>query len=61
MLARQEAAHVQNSIVEMNMLRCMCGKTRKARIKNECFWEHLWVASIENKLQDTHLRWFGHV
>ena len=47
------------SVVEMRMLMWMCGKTRKDRIKNECFREHL--VSIGDKKRKTHLRWFGHV
>ena len=39
----------------------MCNKTRKDKIRNECFREHLRLASIEDKIRETHLRWFGHV
>ena len=42
------------------MLRWMFGKTRKDRIKNTRFREHLRVASIGNKIRSTCLRWFGH-
>ena len=34
------------SVAEMRMLRWMFGKSRKDRIKNERFWEHLEVALI---------------
>ena len=49
------------SVREMRMLRWMCGKTKKDKIRNECFLEHSTVASIGDKLTQTHLRWFGHV
>ena len=38
----------------------MCDKTRKDKIRNEQFREHLGV-SIGDKTRETHLRWFGHV
>ena len=46
---------------EMRMLRRMCGKTRKDKIKNERFRENLRVATIGGKIRETCLRWFGHV
>ena len=48
-------------VAESRMLRWMCGKTRKDKIKNECFREHLGVATIGGKIRKTCLRWFGHV
>ena len=32
------------SVVEMSILRWMCGKTRKDRVRNERFWEHFGAA-----------------
>ena len=49
------------TVAKMRMLRWMRGKTKIDRIKIECFWEYLGVASIGDKLRETHLRWFGHV
>ena len=46
---------------ETRMLRWMCGKTRKNKIRNELFWEQLGVASIGDKIRETRLWWFGHV
>ena len=43
------------------MLRWMCGKSRKHWIRNEHIKEHLWIASISDKLRETFSRWFGHV
>ncbi|CAL5326839.1 unnamed protein product [Camellia sinensis] len=49
------------SVAEMRMLRWMCGKTRQDRIRNECIWEWVGVAPIEDKLRENRLRWFGHI
>ena len=43
------------------MLRWRCGKTRKDRIRKECFQEQLAVTSIGDKIREICLRWFGHV
>jgi len=53
--------HMQKMSVAKTTLRWMCGNTRKNRIRNECFREHLGVASIGDKIRDTHLRWFRNV
>ena len=48
-------------ITEMRMLRWMCGRIRKDKIRNERFQEHLGIASISDKIRETRLRWFRHV
>ncbi|KAJ0588661.1 hypothetical protein HanIR_Chr04g0177261 [Helianthus annuus] len=48
-------------VVEMRMLRWMCGLTRIDTIRNEVFRERLRVASISSKIKEGSLRWFGHV
>ena len=48
-------------VADMRMLRWMCGKTRKDKIKNERFQKHLGIVTIGDKIRQTHLRWFGHV
>ena len=46
---------------EMRILRWICGKTRKDKIRNGRFQENLGVTSIEDKIRETLLRWFGHI
>lgn len=43
------------------MFRWMCGKNSNDKIRNEIFQEHVDVASIGDKIRETHLRWFWHV
>ncbi|KAL6532820.1 hypothetical protein OROGR_013780 [Orobanche gracilis] len=54
--------HVQKmNVAEMRMLRWMCGHTKKDRLRNEVIREKIRVASIEDKMMENRLRWFGHV
>ncbi|XP_070045256.1 uncharacterized protein LOC142163875 [Nicotiana tabacum] len=45
----------------MTLMRWMCGLTRKDRIRNEVIRDKVDVAPVEDKLQESRLRWFGHV
>ena len=48
-------------VTEMRMLRWICGKTLKDRIRNEHIREIVGVAPIEDKMRENRLRWFGHI
>nr|XP_033512275.1 uncharacterized protein LOC117276960 [Nicotiana tomentosiformis] len=55
-------SHVQKmSLAEMRMLRWICGHTRKDKIRNRVIRDKVGVASVEDKLRELRLRWFGHV
>ncbi|KAF3648646.1 BTB/POZ and MATH domain-containing protein 5 [Capsicum annuum] len=47
-------------VAEMRMLCWMCGLTRGDRVRNETIREKVGVASVEDKLREVRLRWFGH-
>jgi hypothetical protein len=49
------------SVAEMRMLRWIYGHTRLDRVRNDDIRDRLGVASIEEKLIQQRLRWFGHV
>ena len=54
--------HAQKmSIAEMRMLRWMCGNTKRDKVRNEDIRNKISVASIEEKMRENRLRWFGYV
>jgi len=48
-------------VAEMRMICWICGHTRLDMITNEVIGGKIGVASIENKMREARLRWFGHI
>jgi hypothetical protein len=54
--------HVQQlSVVEMRILRWICGSRRRDRVRNDDIRERMLVGPVEKKLVQHRLRWFGHI
>ena len=49
------------TVVEMRMIRWMCGYTRIDRIRNRVIRDLVKVAPIGDKVRQIRLQWFGHV
>ncbi|KAG5581552.1 hypothetical protein H5410_052179 [Solanum commersonii] len=48
-------------VVEIRMLRCMCGLAKRDRIRNVDIRDKMGVASVKDKMREAGLRWFEHV
>jgi len=48
-------------VAEMRIIRWIYGHTRLDKIRNEVIRGRIGVASIENKIREARLRWFGHI
>ena len=56
-----KALEQKMKVVEMRMLRWMCGLKMMDMIRNEISMDRVGVANIEDKMRESRLRWFGHV
>ena len=45
----------------MRMIRWICGHARLDKIRNEVIRDKIGVASIEDKIREGQLRWFGYI
>jgi len=55
-------AHLQRmKIAEMRMIRWIDGYTRLDKINNKVIEGKLGLTSIEDKIREVRLRWFGHI
>jgi len=55
-------SHIQRMrVAEMRMIPWMCGHTRLDKIRNEVIRGKIGVASIEDKIREARLHWFGHI
>ncbi|XP_070013768.1 uncharacterized protein [Nicotiana sylvestris] len=67
MLYGAECWPVKNSyiqrmkVLEMRMLRWMCGHTRIDKIRNEDLRKKMGVAPVEDKMREARLKWSGYV
>ena len=61
MLGYKETHAQKMSVAEMRMLHWMCGNTQRDKVRNEDIRTKIDVASIEEKIRENRLRWFGHV
>ena len=61
MLAHKKTFERKMQVIEIRMLRWMCGHTLMDRMRNHEFREKLALAPIPAKMRRNRLRWFRHV
>ena len=59
--AVKKAQEMKLEVVEMRMLRWMSGVTKLDRIRNEIIIGITKVGEISKKVQESRLKWYGHV
>ena len=48
-------------VAEIRMIRWICGHMRLDKIRNEVIRDKIGMASIEDKMREAILCWFGHI
>ena len=48
-------------VAEMRMLHWMCSNTKRDKMRNKDIHTNIGIASIQEKMGENRLRWFGHV
>ena len=49
------------NVTKIRMLRWMCGKSMRDRIRNEHIREMVGIPSTKDKVRENRLRWFGYI
>ena len=52
---------IKMSVIEMRMLRWMCGNITKDIIRNDNIFGMVGAAPIDDKLRENRLKWFEHI
>ena len=58
-MTRKEESKVRAS--EMKFLRSILRKTRKDRVRNVDVWKEIRVERLNDRIEKSRLKWFGHV
>ena len=58
---RQQREDKNLEVNYMRMMRCMCGMTRRAKIRNEHNRGTTRVVQASKKITEKRLKWYGHV
>ncbi|KAI0510088.1 hypothetical protein KFK09_010688 [Dendrobium nobile] len=53
--------NIKLSVAKMRLLMCMIGFTLRDRIQNKYIRVKVGVVSVEDKIRESCLRWFGHI
>ena len=60
-MGNEETQEKKLDVAEMRMLRWMSGVTKLDRIRNEVIRGTTKVGEISKKVQESRLKWYGHV
>jgi exonuclease III len=58
-MKKRDESRVQ--AMEMKFLRSMVGKTRKDKIRNEAIRERVGVEKLQGRIENSRMRWYGHM